>query len=908
MDSFRTTPGKKPNARCWLFAFMILGFIWVVSTQFNQVEALVKTLTQGRLEWVLAAPLIQLIYFIFFSATFQFAFSTLAVRSRLIDLIPITLGSRFLNVVAPSAGMSGATLFVEDAARRGNSPALAAAGTLLQLVSDFIAFSFILLVGLAYLFIQQNLTAYEVVAAILLLLLTLFLSALLMLGLWHPDLLRSLFAWIQKVENNLAARFQRTLLLTGDMVERYAADFSRAAAAISKNPRGLARTIGMALAAHGLERICLYILFLAFYGPVHFGPLVAGYAMGILFSLITITPQGVGVVEGVMAIVFGSLGIPKGVAVAVSLSFRGLTFWLPLLLGFISLRRVNSHKSEERSHAAESGGGTCSVHMIALFTAMMGVLNVLIAVTPASADRLAVLDKLLPLTVQRGGNLTAALSGFTLLILAGGLRRHKRTAWLLTLVVLVISCLSYLIEGLNFEASFIAAGLAVWLIASRDQFQARSDPPSVRQGLHALIAGLLFTVVYGVTGFYLLDRHYSVNFNFWDAIRQTIVMFTQFYDPGLQPITGFGQYFATSIYVVGAATLLFALFMLIRPVIIRQPATRNERSRARDIVEAYGRSSMARLTLLEDKTYFFSSGSSVIAYTVNERVAVTLGDPVGPVEDVRSSIDEFKEFCAKNDWRPAFYQVLPDYLDLYQEAGFDVLCIGHEAIVDLQNFTLEGKAAKDMRYSYNRSSRLGYQAKLYEPPLPDSLLAELHSVSDEWLTMMHGSEKRFSLGWFEEDYIRNSLVMAVHTPDGHISAFANVNSEYQKNEATVDLMRRRRAAESGTMDFLFVSLFLWAKSKGYDTFNLGLSSLSGVGENPDDPVLEQAMHYIYEHINQFYNFKGLHEFKEKFGPIWSPRYLIYPGPDSLLPTVFTVIAANSGGNPIMRNIIQLRFR
>ncbi len=557
------------------------------------------------------------------------------------------------------------------------------------------------------------------------------------------------------------------------------------------------------------------------------------------------------------------------------------------------LRRVKSFDMGERSRAEEWG-----VRTIALLTALVGVLNVLSAVTPARGDRLAVLDKLLPLTVQRGGHLTAALSGFALLILADGLWRRKRTTWLLAQVVLIISSISFLIEGLNFVGSLLAIGLALWLLAMRDQFQARSDPPSVRQGLRALFAAFLFTLAYGVTGFYLLDHHYSVNFSFWNAVRQTIVMFTQFYDPGLQPVTSFGRYFATSIYVVGAATLFFALLMLIRPVIIRQPATEEERERARRIVESYGCSSLARLTLFEDKSYFFSSGGSVIAYAEKGRAAVALGDPIGPAMDVSSAIGEFKEYCAKNDWQAAFYQVRPDNLDQFKEAGFDVICIGHEAIVDLQNFTLEGKSAKTLRYPYNRFSRLGYQAKVYEPPLPDSLLAELRSISDEWLKMMHGSEKRFSLGWFEDDYLRNCPVIAVHTPDGPISAFANINPEYQKNEANIDLMRHKRDAENGTMDYLFVSLFLWAKSKGYESFNLGLSGLSGVGETPGDPAMERALHYVYEHINQFYNFKGLHEFKEKFHPLWSPRYLIYPGPGSLLPVALALIEADSGENPI----------
>jgi len=168
--------------------------------------------------------------------------------------------------------------------------------------------------------------------------------------------------------------------------------------------------------------------------------------------------------------------------------------------------------------------------------------------------------------------------------------------------------------------------------------------------------------------------------------------------------------------------------------------------------------------------------------------------------------------------------------------------------------------------------------------------------------MVHGSEKRFSLGWFEDSYIRSCPVIAVCTPEGWISAFANIVPEFQRNEATVDLMRHRPEVENGTMDFLFVSLFEWARAQGYATFNLGLSSLSGVGEHADDPAVERAMHFVYQHVNQFYNFRGLHAFKEKFQPAWSPRYLIYPGAASLPVILTAMMRASSGDRRLVRSL------
>jgi phosphatidylglycerol lysyltransferase len=437
------------------------------------------------------------------------------------------------------------------------------------------------------------------------------------------------------------------------------------------------------------------------------------------------------------------------------------------------------------------------------------------------------------------------------------------------------------------------------MIYQQAHFHARSDPPSIRQGLATFWAALIFTLIYGVLGFYLLDRHFIINnqpvsFSIWGAVRQTVVMFTQFYNPGVVPATRFASYFVGSIYVVGAITIGYALLMLIRPVLVRHGATSEERLKAKGIIEAYGRSTLARLLLLDDKLYFFSPGGSVIGYAVQGRIAITLGDPIGPPEDIVECISSFEAFCARNDWEPAYYQVLPDYLEAYQDAGCHALCIGSEAIVNLATFNIAGHEKKGIRSGVNRLTKLGFSTEILQPPHPAGLLDELHQISDEWLTEMHGSEKRFSLGWFDRDYLNSAPLIVVHNPAGYIDAFANIQPEYQASESTIDLMRHRRQAEKGQMDFLFVALFEWAKQQGYASFNLGLSGLAGIGENPDDPVIERALHYVYEHVNQFYNFKGLHEFKAKFNPTWSPRYLVYPSAASLPAVTIALMRADSG--------------
>jgi phosphatidylglycerol lysyltransferase len=875
----------------WLFWILVIGFVGVVVSRFADLQSVLATLARGQWQWVFIAALLQVIYYIFYTGLYQSAFNAVEVEARLSELLPLTFASIFVNVVAPSAGISGAALFVDDAARRDQSPARAAAGALLAVVADLSSFTLILIFGLIFLLRRHDLELYEIVAGLALFAMVGGLTVVLLLGLRRPDRLLGWLSGLQRLVNSAGRRFNRPHWLSEGWAERNANEFAEAALAIAAHPQRLGRVLAVSLAAHLINLSSLHAVFLAFHQPVGLELLVAAYAVGILFWIIAITPQGIGVVEGVMALVIASLGVPPDRALVIALAFRGLTFWLPFLAGFILLQRVRLFSIATRAQSE-----VWSLRLVAILTGAMGVINVLSAVTPTMQSRLLRLSNISPLGVRHGGRLTATLAGFALIMLAGNLWRRKRVAWLMTVMILVVSAVSHLIKGLDIEVAILALGLAAWMIYLRPHFHARSDPPSIRQGIQMVAASGAFTLAYGVAGFYLLDHQFRVHFGLLDALRQTVIMFTQFYDPGLQPVTGLGRYFADSIYIVGAVTMSFAFLLLVRPVLVRRPALPAERSRAGGIVAAYGHSSLARLTLMNDKSYHFSPGGTVIAYVVQGRVAFALGDPIGPPDDTLSALGDFKQYCAQNDWTPAFYQVLPDCLPAYQQAGFDVLCVGHEAIVPLETYTLSGHHNKGLRSAVNRVERLGYTVRQYPPPIPRKLVEELRAISDEWLSDVQGTEKRFSVGWFDTEYISQSHVSVLYTPDDQPVAFANLLPEYQAKEVAVDLMRYRHTGEHGLMEFLFNAMFEWAREAGYSTFNLGLSALSGIGQDPQDPMIERTLHYIYEHVNQFYNFKGLHEFKDKFNPYWSPRYLIYPGLAALPMLTIALIRADSGGD------------
>lgn len=533
---------------------------------------------------------------------------------------------------------------------------------------------------------------------------------------------------------------------------------------------------------------------------------------------------------------------------------------------------------------------------IAFLTACTGTTNLLSAVAPRLLDRIGWLRALSPFDVRASAHFFAALSGFFLLTLAANLLRRKRIAWALTIALLIVSIILNFFRGWYYVEGLFSIVLLSQLIVMRKAFTAGSDPPSIGQGIRVLIGALLFTLLYGTAGFYLQRHSFNNRFDLWGAVLQTLAMFFTDDNAGLVATSPQGQFFEDSIYLVGAVTLTYAFLMLLRPVLLRgQPATKAERLRAAKIVENYGTSSLARFTLFEDKAYYFSpSGETVIAYVPKGRGAIALGDPIGPETDRKEAIWGFREFCDRNDWHPGFYQVLPDYLELYRALGFHTLKIGEEGVVDLSTFTMTGKAKQDLRTSLNKFKRLGYSLEICEAPISLKTLSQLRAVSDEWLTAMQGAEKRFSLGWFDETYIRDCKVFLVISEAHEVIAFANVVNPYQSKNITVDLMRRRTEAPPGTMDFLFTGMFEHYKAQGYAGFNIGLSALSGVGEMDTSRRLEKGVRYLYRHLNRFYNFKGLHAYKDKFQPRWEPRYLVYPSVMTLPEVVMALIRADSG--------------
>lgn len=72
--------------------------------------------------------------------------------------------------------------------------------------------------------------------------------------------------------------------------------------------------------------------------------------------------------------------------------------------------------------------------------------------------------------------------------------------------------------------------------------------------------------------------------------------------------------------------------------------------------------------------------------------AIVLDKPVcaGAKERV-ILLEEFEDFCADSGLESAYYRVEENSLQLFNEIGKKSLIIGQEVVIDLQNFTLEGR-------------------------------------------------------------------------------------------------------------------------------------------------------------------------------------------------------------------------
>ncbi|MGN6184761.1 MAG: bifunctional lysylphosphatidylglycerol flippase/synthetase MprF [Thermoanaerobaculia bacterium] len=647
-----------------------------------------------------------------------------------------------------------------------------------------------------------------------------------------------------------------------------------------------ARRVALAqLAVSCLDWLCAAIVFTAVL-PVNRVSILTALAVFLgaqVAGVISNLPGGVGVFEAAVLSLLAD-SVPASELAGALIAFRAIYYLLPLAIAGVLL--ATGSVLRRKAELARLGRGitqTVSLFAPAVFSIgifVAGIVLLTSGATPAERLRVHLLRNSVPLPLVEIAHLAGSVAGIGLLLLARGVQRRLNGAFVVAASLLGAGILASLLKGLDYEEALVLAIMLIGLIACRREFYRRTallDEPFTGAWIAAIALTLTSTLWIGFFAY----RHIEYSPDLW----------WRFSFGGDAP-----RFLRASIGVA-----LVALVFSVRKLMRAKP----DEGEAPTGADLDGAAAVARtcgspngfLLLLGDKQLLWNDArTAVLMYGVQGRSWIAMGDPIGPRDEARELAWRFFENADRHEGWPVFYQVRADNLPLYVELGLRLLKLGEEARVRAAEFTLEGGSRKGLRHTVRKVENDGAQFEVVAREDVPTILPILRRISSEWLTLKSTREKRFSVGAFEDAYMLRLPVAIVkrQSVDGdEIVAFANL--WHDQHELTIDLMRHSPDATPGTMDFLFVKLIEHARDRGFDWFNLGIAPLSGLEARAPGPLWGRAAALGMEHGGHFYNFQGLRQYKEKFGPEWQPVFLASPGGMKLPRILADVAAVISGG-------------
>lgn len=644
--------------------------------------------------------------------------------------------------------------------------------------------------------------------------------------------------------------------------------------------------IALALADLSCAALALWALLPATAAPP-FSMFLGIYVLAVVAGIISHVPGGLGVFETVMLLALPQ--VPRDALLAAIIGYRAVYYLFPLLLAALLASALSLRERRTRLASAWASARPLfawlapSAAGVAVF--VTGMLLLFSGSLPAEADRLHGLRGLVPLPVVEISHLLSSLLGLGLLILAHALLRRVHLAWQLAIAMLAAAAAASLLKGLDFEEAMLALLVLGILWLGRSAFNRPAGLARQRITLPWLAA--MVTVVLAATWLGLFaHRHLDYTHELWWQFA----------------FSADAPRFLRATLALAVASCALVLWHALRPA-PPEPGTptSDELERAARIVAA-APAADAALALVGDKRLLFDDEhEAFVMYQVRGRSWVAMRDPVGPMNGAERLAWRLREMADRHGARTVFYQVDAEHLPIYVDMGLQVIKLGEEATVPLAGFTLDGPARRELRQAHRRGQREGLRFEWLPASGVPALMVPLRAVSDDWLSARKSREKGFSLGRFDPAYLKRfACALVRREQDGHVDkdsdivAFANVWASGGRQELSVDLMRHRQNAPPGVMDFLFIELMLWGAREGYGRFNLGMAPLAGLEAHPLAPLWHRLGTLIYRNGENFYNFRGLRAFKEKFDPQWQPRYLAGPG-GAALPGVLLDVAALIGG-------------
>jgi len=498
----------------------------------------------------------------------------------------------------------------------------------------------------------------------------------------------------------------------------------------------------------------------------------------------------------------------------------------------------------------------------ALLTLAAGVALVASGATPSEPTRFMRLLEVAPVYLIEASHFLSSILGLALILLAFGLRARLDAAWAATQIVLLVAAPLALLKGLNWEETAAYVTLALLLAPLHGAFprKARLMRMEITPGWLASAACAVLGA--GFLGLWSFQHADYADMPWWRVMAD--------------------QDAARSIRAWAGAALGFFAFGLWR--LFASAATPRvageadpEFAKVRAILaKAEAAEPSSNLALLGDKRFLFSaSGESFLMFGVRGRSWIALGGPVGRRDERLELFWAFRELADSHAARPGLYGLSADDLPDVVELGFSIQKVGEAAAVPLETFTIEGRRRGNLRRAWRKAAEEGATFEVLTGEAVRAVMADLQAISDDWLGHHAGGEKGFSMGGFSRRYVAE-LPVALVRNHGRPVAFATLWTTAAKNAFSMDLMRYADEAPKNIMDYLFVELIAWGRAQGFQAIEFGMAPLAGLEDRPLAPIMSRVGRLLFERGEEIYNFQGVRRYKDKYDPVWQPRYIAAP--------------------------------
>lgn len=498
----------------------------------------------------------------------------------------------------------------------------------------------------------------------------------------------------------------------------------------------------------------------------------------------------------------------------------------------------------------------------AILTLAAGVMLVASGATPSEPYRFMRLLAITPVFLIEVSHFASSVVGLVLVLLAFGLRARLDAAWAATMTALLIAAPLTLLKGFNWEETAALAALAVLLAPFRAAF-----PRTARLSRMEITPGWLVSAACAVVGAGLLGLW---SFQHADYAGQ----------PWWRVMADADA--ARAIRAWAGAALALFIFGLWRMIVsAATPPVTGEAdpdfARVRAILaKAEVAEPSSNLALLGDKRFLFSaSGDSFLMFGVRGRSWIALGGPVGRRDERLELLWRFRELADSHAARPGLYALNGEDLPDIVELGFSIQKVGESAAVPLETFSIEGRKRGNLRRAWRKAAEEGATFEILQGEALSSVMPELQAISEQWLAHHAGGEKAFSMGDFRPSYVAEFPVAVVRN-HGKPVAFANIWTTAARGSFSMDLMRYADDAPKNIMDYLFVELIAWGREQGYAAFEFGMAPLAGLDDRPLAPIMSRVGKLLFERGEEIYNFQGVRRYKDKYDPVWQPRYVAAP--------------------------------